>query len=315
MKAFAGIAALSAVAFVAVVAFGAGTASAQNKCLAGKTKCVNKKMSALLKCHNTAEKTGLPVDPACLAKATGKFDGGTKGPAAACFAKLEAKNDGPCVTFGDLAAEESKVDAFVLDVVQELDPGYPAPILNTCSAGKKKCVLKKAAGKLKCDEKCQKDPTKCGAVLTDCLQKATDKFDGGTVPTKGCFEKLEATPGCITVDDTAALEAKVDAFIADVRFELEHPATPTPMVTTTPTATETPLPTLTPTSTAPTRTATPTATRTATVTRTPTVTATRTPTVTPTPTLSATPTPTVTETPGPLCGNGSVDPVFREFAY
>jgi len=150
---------LAVVAIAVVLAFGATTARAQNKCLAGKTKCVNKKMVALLKCHNKAEKKGLAVDP-CVQKAIDKFDGGTKGIAYSCFGKIEAKNDGPCLTFGDLTAEEAKVDAFVLDVVQELDPGYPEPILNACSAGKKKCVLKKAAGKLKCHEKCHRDPGK-----------------------------------------------------------------------------------------------------------------------------------------------------------
>jgi len=188
MKASARTVALGALAFVAVIAFGASPVSAQNKCLSGKTKCVNKKMSGLLKCHNKAEKLGLAVDPACLAKTTGKFDGGTKGFPGSCFGKLEIKyppGPTPCLTYGDLGAQEAKVDAFVLDVVQELDPSYPAVILNACSAGKKKCVLKKAAGLLKCREKCQKDPLKCGTVLTDCLAKATGKFDGGTDPTKG----------------------------------------------------------------------------------------------------------------------------------
>jgi len=195
-----------------------------NKCLAGKTKCVNKKMAGLLKCHEKAEKKGMPFDFACLAKVVAKFDGGTKGFANSCFGKLEAKNDGPCFTFGDLAAQEAKVDAFVIDVVQELDPFYPFPTLNKCSAGKKKCVNKKAAGLLKCRAKCQKDPAKCGVVETECRNKAIAKFDGGTKGFAGsCFGKLEAEGGCPTVGDMAALEAKVDAFVADVLSELETP--------------------------------------------------------------------------------------------
>ena len=248
MKAFARAAAFGALAFIAVLAFGASPASAQNKCLSGKTKCVNKKMSALLKCHNKAEKSGFAVDPLCLQKAYDKFDGGTKGITAGCFAKLEIKyplsGPGPyCLTYVDRIPQEAKVDAFVLDVVQELDPSYPTPILNKCSAGKKKCVLKKASSLLKCREKCQKDSLSCTGVLTECLAKAQGKFDGGTELSSGCFEKLEAKPPCLTNDDTAVLEAKVDAFVADVRSELENLATPTPGATTTPTPTVTNTPT------------------------------------------------------------------------
>jgi hypothetical protein len=222
-------AALGAVAIAVILTLGIGAAYAQNKCLAGKIKCVNKKMASLLKCHEKAERKGVTVDQACLAKGVAKFDGGTKGIAYSCFGKLEAKNEGPCVTFGDLAAQEAKVDAFVADVVTELDPSYPSPILNLCSARKKKCVLKKAAGKLKCHEKCQKDPGKCGDALTRCLEKATDKFDGGA---KGiaysCFGKLEAKGGCVTTGDMATLEAKVDAFVLDVRSELGYTPTGCP---------------------------------------------------------------------------------------
>jgi hypothetical protein len=204
-----------------------------NKCLAGKIKCANKKMAGLLKCHNAAEKSGLPVDAGCLSKTIARFDGGTKGAAGSCFGKLEVKNEGPCRRFDDLAAIEAKVDAFVLDVVQELDPSYPAPILNACSAGKKKCVLKKTAGKLTCWEKCQKDLAKCEGMLTDCLDKAEGKYDGGAAPEKGCFAKLEAAgDSCITTGDSDALEAKVDAFVGDVLQELEN--APTPTVTPTP---------------------------------------------------------------------------------
>jgi len=226
------------------------TAGAQgpNKCLAGKNKCVSKKMQGLLKCHNKAEKKGLALDPACTQKVIDKFDGGAF-PAKGCVAKLELKNDGPCVTTGDESALESKVDAFVLDVVQELDPGFPAPILNSCSAGKKNCVRKKTAALLKCHEKA----VKAGAPATVdpvCTQKAMDKFDGGLNPAKGCFAKLEAKfpGGCLSTGDTAALEAKVDAFVDDVLCELGYttvpggcgpPPTPTPSLTPTPTATPT----------------------------------------------------------------------------
>ena len=221
------------------------TPAIADKCLGGKTRCVSKKTAGLLKCHIKAEKSGLPVDPACVQKYTDKFDGGTD-PTKGCFARLEAENDGTCITFGDFAAHEAKVDAFVLDVVQELDPGYPVPLLNTCSAGKKKCVLKRTVGWLKCEERCDKDwPNQCGNVQIMCRSKVMVKYNGGNDPAAGCFAKLESKGGCITTGDSGALEAKLDSFIADVRSELQDRTlpTPTPLPTRTPTPTSTRTPT------------------------------------------------------------------------
>jgi len=59
-------------------------------CDAGKLKCVGTLVKALLGCREKAAKKGVPVDPACEAKAWSKLDGGPN-PAKGCFAKLEAK--------------------------------------------------------------------------------------------------------------------------------------------------------------------------------------------------------------------------------
>src|SRR5712671_3197530 len=77
-----------------------GSAQGPNKCLAGKNKCASKKIAGLLKCHAKAESSGAALDPNCTQKVTDKFDGGAV-PAKGCFAKLELKNDGPCVTTND----------------------------------------------------------------------------------------------------------------------------------------------------------------------------------------------------------------------
>ena len=227
-------------ALAAVLAAGATGVSAQglpgtspNKCLAGKTTCVLKKAAAKLKCHEKAEKSGSAVDQNCLDKATHKFDGGTDA-SRACFTRLESKAhplmpESMCTTVGDLGAIESKVDAFVSDVVTELDPQFPNPVLNRCSAGKKKCVNKKISALLKCRAKCQKNPSSCGTVETACRDKAKLKFDGlPDTPEKGCFARLEAKQDvgkpetmCPSTEDRDALEAKVDAFLTDVLAELE----------------------------------------------------------------------------------------------
>lgn len=105
---------LGAAAMAVLLVFD-GTAQAQNKCQAGKIKCVSKKKSCLLGVEAKARNKGLAPDPAKLQACKDKYDGGTH-PTKGCFAKLEAKNDGPCVTTDDSAAFETKVDAFVIDL-------------------------------------------------------------------------------------------------------------------------------------------------------------------------------------------------------
>jgi hypothetical protein len=190
------------------------------KCVAAKIKCANGKTTGLLGCHNKAEGKNLPVDPACLSKVDTKFSAPLKG----CMEKAEAKP--PCATTADAAAIEAKVDAFVLDTVTALDPGYPAPVLNKCSAGKKKCVANGVKAILGCWGKETTNPNT--VTLNDCINKALIKLDGGADPAKGCFAKLEAKPGCLTTGDISALENKIGAFSVDVYNELDpDPAGPT----------------------------------------------------------------------------------------
>src|SRR5262249_56249356 len=128
---------------------------------------------------------GEPVRQRCVDKVMAKFTHPSD--STGCIEKVEAK--GGCATIGEAAGLESKVDAFVLDVVNELDPGYPTPVLNKCSAGKKKCVASKVKAMLGCYGKAAGKGLPLDPL---CIQKAKDKFDGGIDPTKGCFAKLEA---------------------------------------------------------------------------------------------------------------------------
>lgn len=112
---------VSVVALTTVLLVAAAVqAQTVNPCSSKKKICVANKAAGLLKCHEKAEKTGSPVDSSCTQKVVDKFT--------ACFAKLETK--GGCLTTGDTGAIEAKVDAFVVDVVTEVDPAYPTPILN-----------------------------------------------------------------------------------------------------------------------------------------------------------------------------------------
>ena len=244
-----------------------GAASTQvtmSKCRAGKTTCVAKKAKAVLGCHAKAEAQGTVLDDACVLKAQQKFDGNLLVPPDAtkgCVEKLEAKyapaSAAPCATFDDTAALEQLVDAFVDDIVTDVDPGYPAPVLNKCAAGKKKCIANLAHALLTCHKKA----ATTGVLDPNCLLKAQQKFDGNLLvppdPTKGCVAKLEAKyppaspEACLTFDATAALDDtaaladgdraalgntaaladKIEAFVDAVVSALAPPLGPTPTLT------------------------------------------------------------------------------------
>lgn len=120
-------------------------APVQNLCAAAKKTCAGRYAAARLACHAKADKPpkGLPAGgfEACTAKARAKFDGGTA-PARGCFAKLEAKYAGACLTTNDTAAVAGKVEAFVDAMACTLDPPdatcpsptpTPAPSFACCS--------------------------------------------------------------------------------------------------------------------------------------------------------------------------------------
>ncbi len=78
-------------------------------CRALGARCVCKKLQALLKCHAKAEKKGIPVDSACIAKAETGFS--------QCFAQVEAL----CPVASTGAEMETMVDEFVDKVVCQID--------------------------------------------------------------------------------------------------------------------------------------------------------------------------------------------------
>jgi hypothetical protein len=66
-------------------------------------------MQGILKCYNKAANDAAKqgaVFTQCHDKAVAKYDGGTD-PTKGCFAKAEAKNDGPCLTSNDSGPIES----------------------------------------------------------------------------------------------------------------------------------------------------------------------------------------------------------------
>ena len=94
-----------------------------------------------------------------------------------------------------------------------------------CLAAKTTCMAKQAAGLLKCEALAETPGKPADPDANDCVTKVKTKFDGGTVPAKGCFEKLEAkTPNdCVSFDYTAPAETAVGACVASLVAAIDPP--------------------------------------------------------------------------------------------
>ena len=187
-------------------------AGPQTKCLVGKNKCVSKTAGALLKCEQRAETPGRPADPnagGCVDTANAKFDGGSN-PTMGCFEMLENMTY-DCVTFHDTASVEMLVDTCVAEIVAAIDPG---PIdQRRCGVVKKKCAAKTLKSVLRCYEKAETPGKSNDPNFKGCIDKAKARFDGGSDPTRGCFEKLENETGndCLPpLDNTAVVAGIID---------------------------------------------------------------------------------------------------------
>jgi GON domain-containing protein len=130
---------VASLAAFAVLVHAAPTPAALNKCAAAKRLCAAKEIAALLACHAKAAKPpGLKSGKleACLQKAKDKFDGGVA-PAKGCFAKLEAKFPGACLTTGDASALHASAVATIAATNCALDPDtcLPETCLDVRNAG------------------------------------------------------------------------------------------------------------------------------------------------------------------------------------
>jgi hypothetical protein len=213
------------------------TPVAKSKCDAGKMQCVAAKQACLLIAHARAERNGEDVEIEVRDRCTGRFEGVNNDFFKGCIGKLVAREDDQkpdtlCTVPGstDLAALGAKVDAFVADVVSEIDPQFPTFQANDCNAGKKTCMWKTASCLLQAALTAVK---KSEPVDDEAVQKCKTTFSDASKPEKGCIAKLEAradrNPGkpkkqCSVRHNTGsaiqALEDKIDAFVADVVNEI-----------------------------------------------------------------------------------------------
>jgi hypothetical protein len=121
--------------------------SGVDKCAGSKIGAAGKKASGLLGCQAKAAAKGIGVDSACIAKVTGKFS--------AAFSKAESR--GGCHTSGDVGTIEPKVDNYVADIVNTLQPPMttttsPTTTTSTTSPAVQCCRPTSAGGAfLNCD--------------------------------------------------------------------------------------------------------------------------------------------------------------------
>jgi hypothetical protein len=198
---------------VGVMLVGAGSAAAQmvavNKCAAAKTRCIMGRthvcgvvgVKGMLVCHQRADSRSRPVDPECLNRAVSELND--------CFMGLDRKEG--CLTTGDAASIQARIEDFTLDVVQQLDPNHPALVTNKCSVGKMKAVGDATAARLECFM----DAFRGDAIIDpSCIEKPLAHF-------AAIWSKLEDNGGCLTVGDIALLDAKIDDFVAQIIADLD----------------------------------------------------------------------------------------------
>src|SRR5262245_27874453 len=121
-----------------------------------------------------------------------------------------------CTSEGDMTS--SSIGTALVTVLL-LVPAAPASAQQAkCLAGKTGCMAKKAAGLLKCEARAETPGSPADPNAKDCVTKARTKFDGGLVPAKGCFAKLESkVPNdCPTVGNAGAAETAVDVCVAAI---------------------------------------------------------------------------------------------------
>jgi cysteine-rich repeat protein len=129
---------------------------ADNDCASSKVRAAGKKCLCKTKCSAKAAKSGAGVDPLCMQKCEQRF--------ATAFTKAESK--GGCTTTGDAPAIEAKVDAFVSDVEDDLQPTSTTTSTTTTTTL----------------------PAACGDGAVNGLEECDD---GGVTPGDGCSATCE----------------------------------------------------------------------------------------------------------------------------
>ena len=177
-------------------------AGAKMRCVMGYTHiCGVSGVEGQLKCYENATLKGRFVDLVCILRTVDEIH--------ECFWNAERRN--VCRTLGDVSAVQAKIEAFVLDVVDDVTPGFPHPMINKCAAAKQKEIADATSAKLECfEEAFRRDP---GVVAPGCLDQVQAQF-------LYAWNRLALNSGCSTGDE-AALTVKIDEFVADMVVQLD----------------------------------------------------------------------------------------------
>ncbi|MEB2286165.1 MAG: hypothetical protein OZ922_15965 [Myxococcales bacterium] len=202
------------VATLGAVLLGAASAGAQqvtvNRCAAAKMRCVIgythvcgvQGVLGLFKCHQNATQRGRFADQVCVNRTVDKIT--------ECFADAERR--GVCRTVDDVTAIQAQIEAFVIETVQDITPGFPYPLLNSCAANKQKALAELTAEKLGCfEDAMRREP---GMVVASCLARPAAQY-------AYLWDRIEGNGGCLTLGDGAAVADKADSFVAAVVTALD----------------------------------------------------------------------------------------------
>ncbi len=195
------------VAFVSV-------AQPASKCAQGLDDAAGKQAKAVASCYAKALQKGLPVDDACLQKATDTL---TKG-----FTNAQKKGD--CLVSPDADATGASVNAVIGQAIQIVTGGSPGP--DVCFGKKLTSIGKKLQAVAKCFSSGAKSGT---ATDPACVTKAGASFNSS----------LKA---CGTPTQLAPLEQLIDQFSIDLNRQQSVPTTSTTTTTTSTTTTTAPPP-------------------------------------------------------------------------
>src|SRR5262249_53567361 len=156
---------------------------------------------------------------ACVAKVKGKFDGGAD-PAKGCFAKLESKTGSDCITTGDTTAAETAVDDRGTAIGAAIEPTNG----QAKGDGGTEKLVGDYLGAIRKWQSTAQTPGKA-TDTSACVAKAKGKYDGGDVPSKGCFAKLEAkTPNdCSVTNNSDDVRGLADTCAANFATLLTSP--------------------------------------------------------------------------------------------
>jgi pimeloyl-ACP methyl ester carboxylesterase len=161
------------------------------KCLSSKLKTTAGLAKGLAQCHAKAASKGTAVDPSCITKQEGKFDGRID--------KAESKRG--CLPLLYAPGTKIEVVRFANDVAASLTVGSS---VDKCASSKIKAAGNHAFGLLKAHSESAKK-YRAGKLGED-LDKANSKL-------VQAFNKAEGKRGCQTTGDEPAIREKIETFV------------------------------------------------------------------------------------------------------